>query len=74
MSGDTSSHFLARRFQDFQRQTARGWVCPECADNIAFTAEQKLWDHANGLHRGVVGESRDSPGWKKYLIDASAKS
>ena len=73
MSGD-NSHFFARRFQDFQRQTARGWICPECANGLAFTTEQKLWDHARSLHDGIVGDSRGGSAWKRYLGDALAKS
>ena len=72
MSNDTS-HFLARKIQDFQRQTARNWVCPKCTNRLAFTTEQKLWDHANNFHPEAVGESRDDSAWKKYLADATTK-
>ena len=53
MSNDTKHHFLARKIQDFQRSTARGYVCPACTE--LFQQEPKLWQHAKSSHPGSLG-------------------
>lgn len=46
----TKPHFLARKFQDFQRSAAsQGYLCSFCDDG--FQQEPKLWEHAKSLHR-----------------------
>ncbi len=42
------SHFLARKIQDFQRSTSRGYVCLFCSES--FLQEPKLWEHAKRSH------------------------
>ncbi|MCJ1395728.1 hypothetical protein MMC18_008614 [Xylographa bjoerkii] len=67
-------HFLARKFQDFQRQSAKVFTCPLCAEEIAFSNEQKLSDHATNVHLATLGASRDSQAYKDYLASATSKT
>ncbi|MCJ1405751.1 hypothetical protein MMC11_008981, partial [Xylographa trunciseda] len=67
-------HFLARKFQDFQRQSAKLFTCPLCAEETSFLSDQKLFDHATASHAAVVGGSRDSRAYKEYLATASSKT
>ncbi|MCJ1286474.1 hypothetical protein MMC26_005820 [Xylographa opegraphella] len=67
-------HFLARKFQDFQRQAAKLFVCPLCAEEPSFVSEQKLFDHATAAHRAVIGPSRDSRAYHEYLTTATSKT
>ena len=55
MSNESKHHFLARKIQDFQRSTARGYVCPVCTE--LFQQEPKLWQHAKSSHPDSLGYS-----------------
>jgi hypothetical protein len=48
-------HFLARKIQDFQRLSARGYVCPICSEY--FQHENKIWAHAQEAHAEALGIS-----------------
>lgn len=48
-------HFLARRFQNLQRRTARGFICPICSQY--YEQEPKIWEHAVRAHLEVLGIS-----------------
>lgn len=48
-------HFLARKIQDFQRLSARGYVCPVCGHYCQH--EPKIWEHAQRAHLDVLGIS-----------------
>ena len=45
---DDGARFVERKFLDFQRSSARRYVCPYCED--AFVQEPRLWEHAKQLH------------------------
>lgn len=49
------AHFVTRKFQDFQKLSARGYVCPICAEG--FQDEPRLWTHAKTLHLQDLGIS-----------------
>jgi hypothetical protein len=53
-------HFLARKMQDYQRLSARGYVCPTC--DQYFQHEPQLWEHAVALHHLQVPKDSSSPG------------
>ncbi|KAL8894031.1 MAG: hypothetical protein Q9192_004692, partial [Flavoplaca navasiana] len=45
---DDGARFVERKFLDFQRSSARRYVCPYCED--AFVQDSRLWEHAKKLH------------------------
>ena len=71
MSND-QPHFLARKFQDFQRGST-SYVCPLCKDEPRFSSEQKLYDHRKATH-SATELSRDSNEWKDYRAGALKKA
>ena len=48
-------HFLARKIQNFQRASARGYACPLCSQY--YLHEPKFWEHAVSSHLEVLGIS-----------------
>ena len=50
-------HFLARKIQDFQRASAKGFVCPFCTTVENFQQEARLWEHAKNSHPNELGIS-----------------
>ena len=52
-------HFLARKIQDYQRASAKGYICPICTHNENFQQEPKLWEHAKALHLQELGISEN---------------
>ena len=74
MSNSSKPHPLARQFQDFQRQSAKGYVCPFCTDSDnRFTQELKLWQHAKAQHQDLVGHldpSDEADARKRLRINA----
>ena len=48
-------HFLARKIQNYQRQAARGYICPICSQY--YPQEPKIWEHALRAHLEVLGIS-----------------
>ena len=71
MSSTDKPHFLARKFQDLQRSTARGYICPVCSE--AFQAEPKLWQHAKSLHPNSLGyteEAQEADARKQFRQEA----
>jgi len=73
MSNESKPHYLARKFQDFQRSTARGYICPVCTE--AFQQEPRLWQHAKSLHPDslgypdVGGEAEARKQFKQQAVD-----
>lgn len=53
-------HFLARKIQDYQRLSARGFVCPIC--DQYFQHEPKLWEHAQATHLQAPKSSTSNEG------------
>ncbi|KAL8789334.1 MAG: hypothetical protein Q9213_001257 [Squamulea squamosa] len=53
---DDGAHFVERKILDFQRASAKGYVCPYC--NEAFVQEPKLWDHAKKFHRDSLNPAQ----------------
>ncbi|KAL9024971.1 MAG: hypothetical protein Q9180_007758 [Flavoplaca navasiana] len=46
---DDGARFVELKFLDFQRSSARRYICPYCEED-AFVQEPKLWEHAKNLH------------------------
>lgn len=68
-------HFLAGKFQDFQRLSARGFACPIC--NQSYQHESKIWEHAQREHLDVLGldSSADQTEIrKKFRIEAMERA
>lgn len=47
----TESHFVAKKFQDYQRLSARGFACQYCLE--IFDQETKWWEHLKSLHQDL---------------------
>ncbi|KAL9611235.1 MAG: hypothetical protein Q9167_004118 [Letrouitia subvulpina] len=47
----TESHFVAQKFQDYQRLSARGFACQYCLKT--FDQETTWWDHVKRLHQDL---------------------
>ena len=73
MSNESNPHYLARKIQDFQRSTARGYSCPVCAET--FQQEPILWQHAKSSHpdslgyTNVGGEAEARKCFKQQALD-----
>jgi hypothetical protein len=65
-------HFVARKMQDYQRQSSKIYVCGKCPDGPSFATEARLFDHAAQLHAETVGSSRDSKAFRDYAAEAVA--
>ncbi|MCJ1393412.1 hypothetical protein MMC18_006286 [Xylographa bjoerkii] len=66
-------HFLARKFQDFQRQLAKPHLCTLCKDEPIFSGIRKLADHAHVMHPTVIKDGRECTAWKQYVADAVSR-
>ncbi|KAL8769254.1 MAG: hypothetical protein Q9209_004755 [Squamulea sp. 1 TL-2023] len=53
---DDGAHFVERKILDFQRASAKGYVCPYCDEG--FVLEPKLWDHAKKFHRDSLNPAQ----------------
>jgi hypothetical protein len=67
-------HFLARKIQEIQRQSARPYSCPLCTEDVSFTNDQRLFDHAIATHPSHAPSSRDETAWKDFAVAASMKA
>lgn len=67
-------HFLARRIENYQRASARGFVCPLCSQ--FYQHEAKFWEHAEGKHLEVlaISTSTEQNVRKKFRNEAMEKA
>lgn len=75
MSMSEKPHFLARKIQNFQRASARGYVCPLCSQ--FYQHEAKIWEHAVSKHLEVLGISASNEQneiRKKFRTEAMDKA
>ncbi|KAL8922049.1 MAG: hypothetical protein Q9172_003732 [Xanthocarpia lactea] len=72
---DGGAHFMERKFLDFQRSSANGYVCPYC--NEGFVQEPRLWEHAKKSHRDSLDAAQrpdDGQLRKQLRIQAEEKA
>lgn len=66
-------HFVARKYQEALRHSARPFVCPLCKDEASFATESKLFDHATAQHTMIVIESREDLVWRDFVAQAKSQ-
>lgn len=70
-------HFFARKYQEFQRASAKGYLCPLCPNTENFQLEPKLWEHAKTVHLqelGILQKGEEGDVRKQFRQDASERA
>jgi hypothetical protein len=69
---DGGPNFIARKFQQHQRENARILICPTCNDETGFPTVVKFEEHVQTIHTIEALRLKDEQKWEDFVSKAKA--